>query len=156
MGYPASLYVRVSLCATSPVQLQKEALTIDEAMDEFEKFTSRNNARLLLPMKKFAATYNRLLGQTRAIAGKVFDVQIAAICIEHGVTPLITEDRRFPRVAGLKLERLPTTYKRSLPTSRWICERQTYIHNRNSSNLQVLAEMASARNILPYRNFMEK
>ena len=147
-GIPQACMAEFLCVATNPVQLQKEVLTIDEAMDEFEEFTSRNNARILLPMKNFVAIYNRLLGESRAFAGKVFDVQIAAICIEHGVTRLITEDRSFPQVAGLKLERLPTTYKRGLPAPQWICERQAYIHNRNSSNLQVLAEKASSENSL--------
>ena len=111
---------------TNPVQLQKKALTIDKAVLEFNKFTSRENAELLLPMDNFRKTYSRLLRESRAKSGQVFDVQFAAICIENNVTRLITEDRGFPQFAELKLERLPATFERGLPVSRMSFERQTY------------------------------
>ena len=140
---------------TNPVRLQNEALTIDEAVFESEQFISRKNAKLLLPMEKFRETYSRLLRESRAISGHVFDVQIAAICIENNVTRLITEDRGFPQFAELKLEQLPATFERSLPVSRMSFDRQAYRHYRNSSNLQVLSEMASARNNPPHGYLLE-
>ena len=149
-GIPISCMAEFLSVVTNTAPLQKEALTIDEAVEEFDKFASRENARLLLPMEKFSETYSRLLRESRAISGQVFDVQIAAICIDHSVTRLITEDRRFPQFAELKLERLPATFERSLPVSRRNFERRTYRQYRNSSNLQVLSEMASARNNPPH------
>jgi predicted nucleic acid-binding protein len=32
----------------------------------------------------------------------VFDAQIAAVCLEHGATTLLTEDRDFTRFQGIK------------------------------------------------------
>ena len=154
-GIPLSCMAEFISVVTNPVRLQKEALTIDEAVFESEEFTSRENAKLLLPMDNFHETYSRLLRESRATSGQVFDVQIAAICIDHSVTRLITEDQGFPQIAELKLERLPATFERSLPVSRMSFERQTYRHYRNSSNLQVLSDMASARNNLPHGYFIE-
>jgi predicted nucleic acid-binding protein len=31
----------------------------------------------------------------------VFDAQIAAVCLEHGATTLLTEDRDFSRFSGI-------------------------------------------------------
>ena len=36
----------------------------------------------------------------------VFDAQIVALCREHGVSRLLTEDRDFDRFKGLRTERL--------------------------------------------------
>jgi len=36
----------------------------------------------------------------------VFDAQIAALCLEGGVTTLVTEDRDLDRFKNLQIERL--------------------------------------------------
>ncbi|MCE2476211.1 MAG: PIN domain-containing protein [Alphaproteobacteria bacterium] len=44
--------------------------------------------------------------QADAIGNLVFDAQIVALCREHGVTRLMTEDRDFNRSEGLATRRL--------------------------------------------------
>ena len=41
-----------------------------------------------------------------AVGNLVFDAQIVALCREHGVSKLFTEDRDFDRFKGFQTERL--------------------------------------------------
>jgi toxin-antitoxin system PIN domain toxin len=52
--------------------------------------------------------FNALLGiaeQSGAKGNLFFDVQIAALCREHGVTEILTMDRDFSRFRGIKVRR---------------------------------------------------
>ena len=42
--------------------------------------------------------------ESDAIGNLVFDAQIVALCREHGVARLLTEDRDFDRFRGLVIE----------------------------------------------------
>ena len=54
--------------------------------------------------------YSQLLAEAiregNAVGYLPFDAQIAALCREHGVSALLTEDRDFDRFRGLRTERL--------------------------------------------------
>lgn len=38
-----------------------------------------------------------------ATGNRVFDAQIAALCIEHGIDVIVTEDRGFLKLQGLRV-----------------------------------------------------
>jgi predicted nucleic acid-binding protein len=46
------------------------------------------------------------LEEARATGNLAFDAQIVAVCREHGVRALVTEDRDFRRFADFPLEQL--------------------------------------------------
>ena len=54
--------------------------------------------------------YSQLLAEAiregNAVGNLAFDAQVVALCREHGVSALLTEDRDFDRFRGLRTERL--------------------------------------------------
>ena len=44
---------------------------------------------------------------TQVSGNLMFDAQIAALCLEHGVSCLLTEDQDFARFSSIKTKRLP-------------------------------------------------
>lgn len=63
-------------------------------------------ARLLSPRERYWDILERLLTETRARGNDCFDAQIAAVCAEHGVTAILTEDVGFRRFPDLRIRRL--------------------------------------------------
>jgi predicted nucleic acid-binding protein len=43
-----------------------------------------------------------LIAESHVQGNRVYDAQIAAVCLEHGATVLLTEDRDFSRFRSLK------------------------------------------------------
>lgn len=56
---------------------------------------------LLLPGPRYGPILLELLGLHRPRGASVFDFQIAAVCLEHGVDAVWSFDQRFPRIDGL-------------------------------------------------------
>jgi len=52
---------------------------------------------LLSETPRHAEILDLLLRQSRVIGNLMFDAHIAALCIEHGITEIITADRDFSR-----------------------------------------------------------
>jgi uncharacterized protein len=61
-------------------------------------------ARLLVPREQFWDHLRRACEQADARGNLVFDAQIAAVCLENGVSRLLTFDRDFSRFAGLSVD----------------------------------------------------
>lgn len=79
-----------------------------EAMASLESLLASPSARLLVPGEHYLPLLRRVLEESAVRGNLVFDAQIAAICIEHGATTLLTEDRdftRFPGITALPLSR---------------------------------------------------
>jgi hypothetical protein len=60
------------------------------------------SARLLVPGPTCLPLFERLVSSARATGNLVFDAQIAAQCLEHGATVLVTEGRDFARFRDLE------------------------------------------------------
>lgn len=58
---------------------------------------------LLAETARHRAVLDEVLAQSGAAGNLVHDAHIAALCLEHGVSELITGDRDFLRFAGLKI-----------------------------------------------------
>jgi predicted nucleic acid-binding protein len=56
---------------------------------------------LLSETHRHAAIIDELLHKSKASGNLVHDAHIAALCLEHGVSELLTADRDFTRFAGL-------------------------------------------------------
>ena len=77
-----------------------------EAMASLESLLRSPSARLLSPNEQYLPLLRRVLSESAAAGNLVFDAQIVALCLEHGATTLLTEDRdfhRFPGVTALPL-----------------------------------------------------
>ncbi len=57
---------------------------------------------LLHETPRHTAVLGSLIGDGSVRGNLLFDAHIAALCIEHGVTTLLTGDRDFARFAGLQ------------------------------------------------------
>lgn len=81
--------------------------TLDQALTALRTILAAPTVRLLLPGERFMPLFERCLTDGDARGNLVFDAQIAALCLEHGSTRLLTLDRdfaRFPRLRSVGLE----------------------------------------------------
>lgn len=77
-----------------------------EASEMMGALLESPSSRLLQPSDQFLFVLDELLRESGASGNLVFDAQIVALCLEHGATTLLTEDRDFDRFAGLQTLRL--------------------------------------------------
>jgi len=59
--------------------------------------------RLLSPGDRFITIFQKIAVEGNTHGNLVFDAQIAALCIEHGATQLLTCDRDFARFPDLTI-----------------------------------------------------
>jgi len=57
---------------------------------------------LLIPGNRYLQILRDVIARSGVRGNLVFDAQIAAVCLEHGATTLLTEDRDFTRFQGIK------------------------------------------------------
>lgn len=75
---------------------------VTDAIDSVDSLLSSPSARLLTPGDRYLRLLRSLVEESGAQGNLVFDAQIAAVCLEHGATMLLTEDRDFTRFRRLK------------------------------------------------------
>ena len=75
---------------------------IGEALASIETLLASPAARLLLPGNRYLQILRDVIARSGVRGNLVFDAQIAAVCLEHGATTLLTVDRDFTRFQGLK------------------------------------------------------
>lgn len=80
--------------------------TVSEMRVAIERLLESPSLRLLQPGERFAGLFLHALEEANASGNLVFDAQIVAVCREHGVSALLTEDRDFARFPGFATERL--------------------------------------------------
>ena len=73
-----------------------------DAIDSVDSLLSSPSARLLTPGDRYLRLLRSLVEESGVQGNLVFDAQIAAVCLEHGATMLLTEDRDFARFRSLK------------------------------------------------------
>lgn len=73
---------------------------IESALDFLSQLLGSPSARLLLPGTTFPALFADACRDAAVQGNLAFDGQIAAVCREHGVTSILTEDRDFARFAS--------------------------------------------------------
>lgn len=82
------------------------ASTIEQALGFLEHLLGSPSVNLLTPGPAYWQTYRRVASDARATGNVALDAQIAAVCLEHGVETIITEDRDFDHFRGLEVRRL--------------------------------------------------
>lgn len=81
--------------------------SVAEIRTAIERLLESPSLRLLNPGERFAGLFLSALQEANATGNLVFDAQIVAVCREHGVSALLTEDRDFARFPGFATEQLP-------------------------------------------------
>ncbi len=56
-----------------------------------------------MPGERYWTLLTDTAGRAQTTGNLVFDAQIAAVCLEHGVETLVSEDRDFTRIQGLRV-----------------------------------------------------
>jgi toxin-antitoxin system PIN domain toxin len=86
----------------------KPPSTIEQASTSVEALLASPSLRLLTPGDRHGALLLQLIRAHRITGNLVFDAQIVALCLEHGVRDLLTEDRDFSRFPELSPRSLPS------------------------------------------------
>lgn len=79
-----------------------------EAVDSVDSLLASPSSRLLTPGDRYLPLLRNLIAESHVQGNLVYDAQIAAVCLEHGATVLLTEDRDFARFRSLKSLSLQT------------------------------------------------
>lgn len=77
--------------------------TITQAIDAVDALLESPSVRLLTPSTGHWSLLRASIVASEATGNLVFDAQIAALCREHGVDRLLSEDRDFRRFPALNL-----------------------------------------------------
>jgi toxin-antitoxin system PIN domain toxin len=77
--------------------------TIAQAIDAIDSLLESPSVRLLAPSGAHWPLLRAAIVAGETAGNLVFDAQIAAVCREHGVDRLLTEDRDFDRFAFLEV-----------------------------------------------------
>jgi toxin-antitoxin system PIN domain toxin len=76
---------------------------LQTALADLQQVLASPSLFLLAETSRHAAVLGQVLRQAGAIGNLIHDAHIAALCLEHGVSEIITGDRDFSRFAGLKI-----------------------------------------------------
>jgi toxin-antitoxin system PIN domain toxin len=77
--------------------------TLEQAIDAVDAILESPSVRLLAPTPVNWPLLRAALVAGDATGNLVFDAQIAALCREHGIERILTEDRDFARFSFLKV-----------------------------------------------------
>jgi toxin-antitoxin system PIN domain toxin len=91
--------------ATNP-RVYSPASTPTEALHQLRSWMASPTLRLLAESAGYYETLVSLLAESNLRGPKVHDARIAAICLSHGVTELLTMDRDFSRLPALRTRSL--------------------------------------------------
>lgn len=75
---------------------------IAHALDSLESLLASPAVRLLTPGDHYLRLLRTLTEESGVRGNLIFDAQIAAVCLEHGASTLLTEDHDFARFRKLK------------------------------------------------------
>lgn len=78
----------------------------EEGVAAIQNLLASPSLRVLNPGPRFPELLAATALEVSAAGNLVFDVQIVALCREHGVQEILTEDRDFDRFRGLGVRRL--------------------------------------------------
>ncbi len=73
-----------------------------EACQVMDELCASPSMRLLAPQEGYWDVLGALVRKHRLAGNRVFDAQIAAICLQHGASEIVTEDKSFVAVPHLR------------------------------------------------------
>jgi toxin-antitoxin system PIN domain toxin len=84
-------------------RLRVPVTSVERAVKQVENWLSATNVEVIRNSPENFATFTRLCGQTGRTGQEIYDAQIAAICIDNGVTEFITNDSGFEKFTELRI-----------------------------------------------------
>ncbi len=99
--FAISEFLRV---VTHPRGPLRRPATGAEAIGAIDALAAGPSARVLFPGRRFLPLLRGLVREGHVRGDLVFDAQIAAVCLEHGATTILTEDRDFHRFSGIAVK----------------------------------------------------
>lgn len=72
-------------------------ISVAAAFDRIEAIRESPSLHVLTPGARFLSIVSRLSIEAEASGNLAYDAAIAALCLEHGVSQIVTEDRDFRR-----------------------------------------------------------
>jgi toxin-antitoxin system PIN domain toxin len=79
-------------------------MRIEFALQDLNSILTSPSVSLLSETGSHPAMLERVVRQSGATGNLIHDAHIVALCLEHGVTTLLTADRDFTRFTGLKID----------------------------------------------------
>ena len=73
------------------------------ALDQVDHWVASPRATLLHESGRHLSTLRELMASGRVLGGVTHDARIAAMCLDHGVSELLTSDRDFTRFPTLRV-----------------------------------------------------
>jgi toxin-antitoxin system PIN domain toxin len=104
-GLPVFVVGEFLRVVTHPSIFERPSTT-EDAMAVLEDLLSSPSVRLLAPGSRYWVTFREVVRDARTTGNGIFDAQIAAVCLEHGATTILTEDRGFRVFSGLTVRGL--------------------------------------------------
>ncbi len=79
------------------------ALSVADALHNVRTLLRSPSVLLLTPTSRHLPLLAEVLEESRATGDMVYDAQIVALCLEHGVREIYTADRGFRRFQGIRV-----------------------------------------------------
>lgn len=73
------------------------------ALDDLRSILASPSLVLLSETERHGGVFDGVIRQAGATGNLIHDAHIAALCLEHGVSELLTRDRDFSRFKGLRV-----------------------------------------------------
>jgi predicted nucleic acid-binding protein len=80
-----------------------KALTTTQAIAQIENWLTSPGTQIIRNSDKDFTTFARLCAESGRTGQNIFDVQVAAICIDNGVTEFVTGDKGFQQFTELRI-----------------------------------------------------
>jgi len=80
--------------------------SLEDALGAIAGLVGEDGERLLRPGPRYWAVLQEVVIDGRATSNRMFDAQIAAVCLEQGARTILTEDRGFRRFTGITVRGL--------------------------------------------------
>lgn len=90
------------------VKLWNPPFSASEACLALKNLLASPSASVLMPGPLYIGLLLETVQKSQVTGNLLFDAQIAALCLEHGVSYLVTEDRDFARFQGVVTKSLKT------------------------------------------------
>lgn len=84
-------------------RIYRPPLLPDVALEQVKAIMASPSLTLLAETSRHAEILEAIVRQSRVSGNLMHDAHIVALCIEHGVTELITNDHDFARFSGLRV-----------------------------------------------------
>ena len=91
--------------------------SVDDAAAALAEVLKSPTASILGPGQRYWPLLQQVLTQSQAVGNVVFDAQLVALCIEHGVDTLVSEDRDFARFEGVETMPIASYSRRRSPAA---------------------------------------